>query len=80
MSVAKTETEAVHFLWSQGVFKAERTFEKIKKELGEQGHHFPDNNLYRALTRAKYLTRFGKRGSYKYIQKYPYSKEEEKHE
>lgn len=80
MSVAKSETEAIRFLWSQGFFKNGQTFADIKMELGKQGYHFPDNLLGRALTRAKYLTKLGKRGNYKYIQKYPHFKEEEKHE
>lgn len=80
MAVAKTETQAVHLLWLQGFFKAGRTFEEIKKELSRQGYHFPDNRLGSALTRAKYLTKLGKRRSYRFIQRYPYSKEEEKHE
>jgi hypothetical protein len=79
MAVAKTETQAVHLLWSQGFFKAGRTFEEIKKELSRQGYHFPDNRLSTALARANYLTKLGKRGSYRFIQKYPYPKEEEKH-
>lgn len=76
MSVAKTETEAVHLLWSQDFFKAGRTFDEIKKELSKQGYHFPDNRLGRALSRAKYLNKLGKRGSYRFIQRYPYSKGE----
>ncbi len=47
-------------------------------ELGKQGYHFPDNFLGMALTRAKYLTKLGKRGNYKYIQKYPHVEEEKK--
>lgn len=78
MSVAKTETEAIHLLWSQGFFKNGQTFADIKMELGKQGYHFPDNFLGMALTRAKYLTKLGKRGNYKYIQKYPHVEEEKK--
>jgi hypothetical protein len=79
MNVAKTETEAARLLWSQGFFKARRNFEEIKKELSRQGYHFPDNRLATAIARARHLTKFGKRGSYSFIQKYPYFKEEKKH-
>ena len=80
MRVAKTETEAMRLLWSQGFFKNEQTFDGIKKELSRQGYHFPDNRLSPVLGRAEYLTKFGKRKSYKYVQKYPYFEEEKKHE
>lgn len=76
MKVAKTETEAMHLLWSRGFFKNEQTFDDIKKELSIQGYHFSDNRLSPALGRAEYLTKLGKRKSYKYVQKYPYFKEE----
>lgn len=80
MKVVKSITGTTRFLWSQGFFKSRRAFADVKAELSKHGYNFPDDHLGMALYRAEYLTRLGKRGNYKYIQKYPYFKEEEKHE
>jgi hypothetical protein len=42
------------------------------EKLDKKGNHFSDAELGMALMRANHLTRRGKRGSYEYIQKYPY--------
>ncbi len=44
----------------------------IEESLAKRGNHFSDPELGMALKRAGHLTRRGKRGSYEYIQKYPF--------
>jgi len=70
--VAKTATTALVFLWEEGFFKAWKTVRTIDTHLGKRGNNFSPPELGMALMRAKYLTRKGKKGSYEYIQKYPY--------
>jgi hypothetical protein len=70
--VAKTATESLKFLWEGGFFRGWKDKAAIDTALGKKGNHFSDPELGMALKRAKHLTRRGKRGSYKYIQKYPY--------
>lgn len=47
-----------------------------REEPWKTGNHFSIPELGMALMRAKHLTRRGKRGSFEYIQKYPFVKEE----
>lgn len=67
---ASTATGALKLLWIKGFFKEEHGLstvaDKIKKEWG---HNFPSPDLSKALNRALFLTRKGKRRSFKYIQK-----------
>ena len=70
--VAKTATEALKILWETGFFRTWKKKLPIVESLGKRGNHFSDPELGMALKRANHLTRRGKRGSYEYIQKYPY--------
>ncbi len=74
--VAKTATEALKVLWEGGFFRAWKKKGAIEENLAKRGNHFSDAELGMALKRAKHLTRRGKRGSYEYIQKYPFVAEE----
>lgn len=73
--VTKTATEALVILWEEGVFKSVQKNKKISDKLAKRGNNFSPAELGMALKRAKYLTRKGKKGSYEYIQKYPFIKE-----
>jgi hypothetical protein len=75
-SVAKTSTEALKLLWEENFFRSWKKKAAIEGSLGKKGNHFTDAELGMALMRAKHLTRRGKRGSYEYIQKYPFIAEE----
>ncbi len=75
MKVAKTPTEALRTLWQEGFFKEWRRLSEITAYLAKKGNNFPPPDLGMALKAAKHLTRRGKRGSYEYIQKYPYHEE-----
>ena len=71
----RTATEALRILWEEGFFHSWKKKASVEDSLGERGNHFSDAELGMALMRAKHLTRRGKRGSYEYIQKYPFSAE-----
>jgi len=74
--IAKTATEALKILWEEGVFSKWMKIAAVVEELSKKEYHFPLTNVNMALQRAPYLTCKGKRGSYEYIQKYPYVKGE----
>jgi len=74
--IAKTATEGLKILWSEGFFENWKKMLDIAKIFAERKHHFSDAELGMALNRANYLTRRGKRRNYEYIQKHPYIKEE----
>ena len=69
---AASATEALKILWEENFFVDWKKLGAIEDVLAKRGNHFSDAELGMALKRAKHLTRKGKRGSYKYIQKYPY--------
>jgi len=70
---ARTATEALIILWEDAFFVGWKKVGPIEQTLEKRGNHFSDAELGMALKRAKHLTRRGKRRSYEYIQKYPYS-------
>ena len=74
--VAKTATEALKILWEDSFFRTWKKNSAVVENLGKKGNHFSDAELGMALMRAKHLTRRGKRGSYEYIQKYPFVAED----
>ncbi len=63
--------EILEILWCEGVFKSRQKFTQITKILEKRGHNFSKLELGLALSRAVFLTRHGKRGSYEYIQRMP---------
>lgn len=74
--IAKTAPDALVILWEEGFFKTWRKVAQIEEFLSKRGNHFSDAELGMALKRAKHLTRRGKRRSYEYIQKYPFTPED----
>jgi hypothetical protein len=73
--IAKTATEALKILWEDNFFRDWKKKAGIVASLAKKGNHFSDAELGMALMRAKHLTRRGPRGSYEYIQKYPFAAE-----
>jgi hypothetical protein len=71
----KTATEALLILWEEGFFADWKRKALVDDVLDARGNHFSDAELGMALKRAKHLTRRGKRGSYEYVQKYPFQLE-----
>jgi hypothetical protein len=76
--VAKTATESLKILWEVGFFRSWKKKAPIVESLAKRGNNFSDPELGMALKRASHLTRRGKRGSYEYIQKYPFVADVEK--
>ena len=74
---SKTASEALRILWEEGYFRTWRKQAAIVGHLGKRGNNFSGPELGMALMRAKHLTRKGKRGSYEYIQKYPFVAEKD---
>lgn len=74
--IAKSATEGLKILWEDRFFRAWRKKEAVVTEFAKRENHFPDPELGMALLRAGHLTRRGKRGSYEYIQKYPFVRED----
>lgn len=70
-----TPTKAIEKLWKEGFFKEEKKAETIRSKLSSTGFNFDDPALLMTLKRAKFLTRRGTRGTFTYIQKYPFEKE-----
>jgi hypothetical protein len=71
-------TAALKMLWKDGFLKSWKKYAPIVDRLAKADYHFSDPELGMALTRAKYLTRRGKRGGYEYIQKHPFIEDEKK--
>jgi hypothetical protein len=75
IKTTKTATEVLKILWEEGVFRNWVRISIVVEELARKGYHFPLTNVSKAMKRAKYLIRRGKRSNYEYIQKYPYIEE-----
>jgi len=67
----RTPADALRRLHQKSVFKIERDLQAVEEELGKIDCNFPKASVAKALERAEFLTRHGKRGSYRWIQKYP---------
>lgn len=63
-------TKKLRSLWANSIFKTSKNMAEIKSELSKQESNPSDQNLCMALRNAKYLTRKGSKGNYKYVQKY----------
>ncbi|MGD0208076.1 MAG: hypothetical protein ABSC89_10760 [Verrucomicrobiota bacterium] len=75
-NIAKSAPDSLKLLWSTGLFKSWKNQSQIVESLAGKGYNFSGPELGMALKRAKHLTRRGKRGSYEYIQKYPFIEDE----
>jgi hypothetical protein len=75
--VAKTATEGVTILWENKFFRAPKKISAVVEALAKRENNFPLAILGKALERAGYLMRKGKKGAYEYIQQYPYVPEDD---
>ena len=64
--------EEVENLWKKAFFKGSQKLPQVVERLADDGYNFSLASVAKALERAPYLTRRGKRGSYEYIQTIPY--------
>lgn len=67
---AQNPTDALAILWEEGFFKTRQNFKSICKNLTGRGNNFSLPSLGMTLRQAKFLTRYGKRGFFEYIQKH----------
>ncbi len=59
-------------LYQKNFFRTHKDFPQVEKQLNDSaGYHFKKGSILMALKGAEYLTRSGKRGAYKFVQKYP---------
>jgi hypothetical protein len=70
--VAKTATEGVKILWEEKFFRTWQKMGAVVVALAKRENNFPKGVLGKALERAGYLMRKGKKGTFEYIQRYPY--------
>jgi hypothetical protein len=71
-----TPKEVIKDLYRQGFFKGGRTLKDVIARLGELGFHWDASRIARELEycskgKKAFLTRIGKRGFYKYFERYP---------
>lgn len=78
IKIAKTAIGALKILWQEKFFRSWRKSGEIIEYLSKRGNNFSLAAIGMALKETKYLIRKGKRGAYKYIQKYPYFPEKKK--
>jgi len=74
--VARSAPAALIHLWEEGFFRTWRKKGAMDTHLAKRGNHFSPPELGMALVRARFLTRKGGHGSYEYIQKHPFVREE----
>ncbi|HJW20479.1 MAG TPA: hypothetical protein VJ571_07990 [Candidatus Nitrosotalea sp.] len=65
--------DAIVLLYENEFFKEERKLLDVTTTLSKQGYNFNRNSVYMALEGADFLNKKGTRGSYKFVQKYPFN-------
>ena len=75
MDIARTAPDSLRLLWKEKSFLKPLELREIEAELEKRGYNFSDKNLMMALKGAKFLTRKGAKGHYRYVQKHPYVEE-----
>ena len=74
-SVGKTATTELPKLWESGFLSEWRLANEVTIGFAKMGCHFTPSAVSKALLRAKFVTRKGKKGAgVKYIQTYPFEK------
>jgi hypothetical protein len=76
MSAVTTTMDALRILWKAKMFFKPKVVAEVRKELQKRGYNFTDEALSMALMRAKFLTRNGAKGSYTFVQKFPFVEDE----
>ena len=64
--------DIIALLWKKGIFKRALSLADVRKALDATEYGFTDKNILMTLSRLKFLTRYGSRGSYTWKQKYPF--------
>jgi hypothetical protein len=74
--VTTTPREVIKDLYRQGLFKDGQTLKEVMTKIGELGFHWELSRIaheleYWSKGRQAFLTRTGKRGDFKYLERYP---------
>ncbi len=77
MKIAKNAPDALKKLWQNKFFKKGKSQKEVEKELHKKGYNFGDATR-KALERANFLLKQGKKGDRKFLQKYPFVEEDKK--
>ena len=79
MGIPSGATSGLKALWQRGFFEIERDSAGISAELSQEFKiNLISAELSTALNRAKYLKRSGKRGSYRFVQRYSFKADKKK--
>ncbi len=70
-TAVKGPAGAIKKLYNEHFFNTGKSLAEIMKRLSDNGINFSVQLISMALFRAKYLTKIGSRGSYKFVQKRP---------
>jgi hypothetical protein len=70
-AVARKPSEAVDLVYRNGFFKESRALSDVLNELRHAGYSFSRQSILMALQAARFLSRTGTRGYYRFIQKFP---------
>ena len=65
-------SEALKLLWKGKMFFRRKSLSEVQVELEKRGYNFTIQAVDMALKGAKFLTRRGRKGDFKYVQKYPF--------
>lgn len=70
----KTSTTELPSLWQKGFFSQWHSAGEVVEEFAKIGCHFGASAVSKALLRAPFITRKGRRNGLRYIQTYPFEK------
>lgn len=65
----KNPSDALNILWEEGFFKSSKNLAAVIEHLGSRNNNFSSPEISKALSRASFLRKSGRRGSFQYAQK-----------
>lgn len=68
---ARKPSGAIELLYQTGFFKEARRLPDVSDKLRETGYNFSRQAVFMALKAAEFLTLTGRRGEYRFVQKFP---------
>ena len=67
----KTPSTEIKLLYQENYFSEERKLIDVTKKMKDKGYNFGRSSIYMALIGAEYLKQIGRKGKFRFIQKYP---------
>jgi hypothetical protein len=68
---ARKPSAAIELLYQAGFFKEARRLPDVSDKLREAGYNFSRQAVFMALKAAEFLALTGRRGAYRFVQKFP---------